>query len=117
MTAPAPADERGTLSIADGVVEKLAVAAAGEIDGVGRPAGAGRSTRTRARVQRTGERVDIDLTLAIAYPANVAATADATRDRVRNRLAELAELTVDRVDIDVAALPVPGSGPSRRVVA
>ena len=117
MTAPAPAEERGTLSIADGVVEKLAVAAAGEIDGVGRPAGGGRGTRTRATVQRTGERVEIGLTVAIAYPANVAATADATRDRVRARLAELADLTVGRVDVDVAALPVPSSGPGKRVVA
>lgn len=117
MSTPAPVDERGTLSIADDVVEKLAVAAAGEIDGVGRPAGGGRATRTRARVQRTGDQVEIGLTLAIVYPANVMATADATRDRVRARLADLAELTVGRVDVDVAALPVPGPGPSRRVVA
>lgn len=117
MSAPAPAEERGTLSIADGVVEKLAVTAADEIDGVGRPVGGGRGTRTRAKVQRTGEHVEIGLTVAIAYPANVAATADATRDRVRTRLAELAELTVGRVDVDVAALPVPSTGPSRRVIA
>ncbi|MDD7939125.1 Asp23/Gls24 family envelope stress response protein [Actinomycetospora lutea] len=108
-TTPATGDP-GTLTIADGVLEKLVAVAAGEVDGVTVPgagglAGVGGTRRATARVRRTPDRLDVGLALAIAYPAPVAAAADATRRHVSARVAELAGLTVGRVDVDVTGLP------------
>ncbi|MEJ2889530.1 Asp23/Gls24 family envelope stress response protein [Actinomycetospora aeridis] len=111
-----PADEpghRGELTIADTVLEKLVAAIAGEVDGITVPAAGGLAgvvgaRRTTARVRRTQDRLEVALGLAITYPTPVAATADAARRRVGTRVAELAGLTVGRVDVDVTALPHPG---------
>lgn len=124
---PVPEDPgaRGGLTIADRVLEQLVAAAAGEVDGVTVPdagglAGVVSARRATARLRRTEDRLDVGLTLAVTYPTPVAATADAARRHVGTRVAELAGLTVGRVDVDVTALPHPevdAAGRTGRVVA
>lgn len=122
------AAQRGSLSIDDGVVEKVAVAAAGEIDGVGGAArrllgvptgsdGTEHATAGRPRVSArvTGQTAVIELRLSVAYPASVRATTEAVRAHVRERVATLTELTVSRVDITVASLSSPAARTRRRV--
>ncbi len=111
--AAEPAGERGSLAIHDSVVEKVAVAAAGEVDGVGGAARrvlgvpAGRDDgdgRPRASARVTGETTTLEVRLTVAYPTSVRRTTEAVRDHVRERVHALTALTVARVDISVAAL-------------
>ncbi|GLZ48921.1 hypothetical protein Acsp06_51060 [Actinomycetospora sp. NBRC 106375] len=124
--ASGDAGGRGTLSIEDVVVEKVATAAAAEVEHVGgavrrvlgvatgREDGDGRP-RVSARV--SGEVAALEIRLAVAYPASVRATTEAVRAHVRDRVHALTELTVTRVDITVAALTATTPASSKRVVA
>ncbi|WP_018634662.1 Asp23/Gls24 family envelope stress response protein [Parafrankia elaeagni] len=56
----------------------------------------------RAKIVDGG--VCVALTLSVTYPASVSGTAEAVRDRVRERVAALAGLPVTRIDIQVATL-------------
>lgn len=123
--APDDAAERGSLSIEDGVVEKVAVAAASEVQHVGGvarrvlgvPTGrADADGRPRASARVSGDVVALELRLSVTYPASVRATTEAVREHVRDRVHALTELTVSRVDIAVAALAATRA-PSGRVVA
>ena len=114
-------DDRGSLSIADVVVEKVATAAAGEVEGVGgaarrvlgvptgRDSGDG-SPQVSARV--AGSVAALDVRLTVSYPASVRQVTEAAREHIADRVRALTELEVSRVDIDVAALTT--SGASRR---
>lgn len=122
--APAPAapaaeaGDRGALTIADKVVEKLMLAAAAEVEGVDTATKSGALGRTaRATVRRTGDQVEADLQTAVRYPHGLAATADAARDRIRTRLDEFTGLTVSRVDVTVSVLSGAAPRPTGRVVA
>ena len=111
--APEDAGERGALTVADVVVEKVAVAAALEVDGVGgaarrvlgvptgREDGDGRP-RVSARV--SGQVAALDVRLSVVYPASVRRTTGAVRDHLRDRVHAITALTVSRLDIDVVAL-------------
>jgi uncharacterized alkaline shock family protein YloU len=125
QAAPEPAGERGQLTIADVVVEKVAMTAAGEVDDVG---GAARRVlgvktgsddadgRPRASARVTGETVALELRLSIAYPASVRRTTEAVSAHVRDRVHALTALTVTRVEIAVASLTSEQHG-TRRVVS
>ncbi|MBW0102895.1 Asp23/Gls24 family envelope stress response protein [Pseudonocardia sp. KRD291] len=112
-TATACAESRGTLEVADQVVEKIAATALGEIDELGGaaprmlgvPVGSGhpdRSPRVEATVH--GRVVDLDVRATVTYPAPIARTADRARAHVSARVGELTDLTVRGVDITVSAL-------------
>ena len=111
------ADDRGRLQIADAVVEKVAVAAAGEIDDVGGVARrvlgvpAGRDDgegRPQVSARVTGQVASLDVRLTVMYPASVRSTTEAVREHLRDRVHALTEITVSRVDISVTALPLRG---------
>lgn len=123
---PAEAAERGSLSIEDVVVEKVAIAAAGEIDGVG---GAARRVlgvptgrddgdgRPRASARVSAQTAALEVRLTVAYPASVRETTEDVRAHVRDRVETLTELTVTRVDISVAALTAASArSSSKRVI-
>ena len=119
-----PADGRGRLEIADTVVEKVATAAAGEVDYVGGSArrvlgvstGGNASSRpAQVSATVTGRVAALDVRLSVAYPASVRATTEAVRHHLRERVQALTELSVSRVDITVTALSAVSS-PSGRVV-
>lgn len=119
------AAERGALNIDDVVVEKVATAAACEIEHVGGAARrvlgvpTGRETgdgRPRVSAKVSGQVTSLEVRLAVAYPASVRATTEAVRAHVRDRVHVLTELSVTRVDITVAALTSTKAPSANRVV-
>ncbi|GAA4856979.1 hypothetical protein GCM10023201_59390 [Actinomycetospora corticicola] len=118
VSVPASADDRGTLTIADSVVEKLVVAAAAEIEGVDTTSRSGTLGRSaRAGVRRSGDQVEADLQTAVRYPYGLAATADAARDRIRTRIDEYTGLQVTRIDVTVSVLTGAAPRPTGRKVS
>ncbi len=125
--APESTGERGSLSIAEVVVEKVAAAAAGEVDHVGGAArrvlgvptgreGGDGPPRVSATVN--GQLATLEVRMSVVYPASVRAVTEATRAHLRDRVEALTELTVSRVDISVAALTGADTGGSgTRVIA
>ncbi len=121
MTAPAPTstlatvadpDSRGTTTLADRVVEKIAARAASEVDhctGIPRTiAGIGTGT-TAVQVDAIsdGAITGLTLRLGIEYPAPITSTTRRIRGHVSNVVQQLCGLRVDHIDITVAALARP----------
>jgi uncharacterized alkaline shock family protein YloU len=116
----ARAEDRGSLSIEDRVVEKMAAHVIGEVEDVGGaarrwlgvPAGRedpDRSPQVRARVD--GVVCSLQVRLSVGYPASVTRVTEQVRAHLTDKLSELAGLQVQAVDIVVTALhppPVPG---------
>ncbi len=108
--------QRGSTVLADQVVARMAAAAASEVAHVGgsrrrllgMPAGREETDRppeVHARVH--GSVATITMRLSVAYPASVATVTDAVRAQVIDRLAALAGITVNTVEITVTALLAP----------
>lgn len=106
-------EERGSLTISEHTVERLAACAASEIDRVGGAAGRtlgislggealDRSAKTTAKV--TGGEVELDVRISLEYPAPVGATTERVRGHLRERVEELTGMPVRRVGITVTAL-------------
>ena len=114
-------NDLGTISIADGVVTKIAARAATEVPDAGAAAprvlgksltGAGalgvRETDLSG-LPKTTVRVDghvalVDISLSVRWPAPIAETTQRVRDRVRTRIRELTGLHVAEVTITVTDL-------------
>jgi len=119
-----PAGDRGTLTIADRVIEKVAVAAAGEINGVlpaptgglGRVFHPGRQISAGA-TQPGGstDAVELTLELSVRYPLPVRTTAIAVRRHVSERVLQLTGRPLSRVTIAVTHLTHPGEERPSRV--
>jgi Uncharacterized protein conserved in bacteria len=115
---PSAPDARGTTTIADRVVEKIAARAVAEVDlATGAPrrilgVRAGRASRDTARVdaQVTGDVVTVRIALAVHWPASVVAVTRRVRAHVTEQLRTLTGLDVGWVDIDVPALIEPNIG-------
>ena len=113
--APMPLAEAGTRGrtvLADRVVEKIAAQAAQEIPGclglhrriIG--ISTGRAAVT-AQAQTDGLITGLQLSVAIAYPAPMTTTTRAVRTHVGRTVETLCGLTVDHIDITVAAVVRP----------
>ncbi len=112
----AAAEERGSLTIADRVVERVAgyavtlvtdaTAAPRRVLGVNigdsRP---GDAAHVDARVQ--GETATIEATIAVRWPESVKYVAGQVRDTVRDQVQAITGVRVDHVDIEVVSLHVP----------
>jgi uncharacterized alkaline shock family protein YloU len=110
-STPGDPGSRGTLTLADRVLVKIAQRAALEVDGVA-PAGA---TTARlggmlgggypdADVQQAGTRAGVTLEIATTWPHPAPAVAAAVRATVTRRLRELAAVDADTVAVHVAAV-------------
>jgi uncharacterized alkaline shock family protein YloU len=112
---------RGTTTIADGVVAKVAALAAREVPGVamGGPVGAGlNAVVDRLRGQEAGTagvgvevgrtQTAIDLAVRIDYPAPIKEVADRLRERVADRVEAITGLEVVEVNVQVVDLVFPG---------
>ncbi|MBB4935240.1 putative alkaline shock family protein YloU [Lipingzhangella halophila] len=121
---PPPA-ERGTTTVPDRVVAKIATAAVSEVSGsralTGRFGGlvGGGGARSHARV--SGTNVTLRLVIAVHYPSPLRRMAREVRAHVKHRVAEYTGLTVRHIDIEIAELvrtrnrprgdrPFPGEG-------
>jgi uncharacterized alkaline shock family protein YloU len=133
QAVPAPLVGRtdlGTISIADGVVVKLAARAAAENPDAGAATarvmgravpGAGslgvRGTDLNAlpktSVDVDGAKAYVSLEIAVRWPASIAEITRQVRDHVRARVRELAGLEVDEVHIVVADLATDITPPPR----
>jgi uncharacterized alkaline shock family protein YloU len=122
-TLTAPAADRGELTIAEQVVQRLAAHAVLEVDDVGGAAGRvlgvslggedlDHSAKVNARV--ADGTVTLDVRLSVVYPASVARTTQRAREHLVRRVEELTGLTVTRVDLTVTALHT-ATSPNRRV--
>ncbi len=110
---PIAAEERGALTIADQVVEKIAATALGEVEHLGGAAkrvlgvalgsdDPDRSARVQARVD--GSVVTLEVGCSVAYPAPVGAVTEQARSVLIERVEELTGLSVRQVDITVTSL-------------
>ncbi|MEU0237498.1 Asp23/Gls24 family envelope stress response protein [Nocardiopsis sp. NPDC006198] len=108
----APPEERGSTTVADRVVERVALTAAAEhprvrplAERLGGLAGRGPA---RAGVRRGGSRVALRLEIAVAYPSPLARTAEEVRAHVTATVEALTGLTVHSADIEIVELvPAP----------
>jgi len=112
----------GTTTIADKVLERLAARAALEVPGVLRHSvgpdvlSAITSDLPRASAETAGDRVSIDLKVALDWQAPAHEAAAALRAHLREQLERQTGKTVDRVDVTIAALLTAPSNLGRRVL-
>ena len=123
-TVPLPdPGQRGTLVIADRVVQKIAAQAVTEVDlATGAPrtllgkrlTKADPDARARAQAHVDGDLVTLTVTLAVQWPAPVRQVAEQARRHLTQQIHDLTGLTVAEVDIDVPTL-ITGRRPAPRV--
>jgi uncharacterized alkaline shock family protein YloU len=111
--------ERGHLTIADRVVEQVAVMAARQIDGVavtgsGLERAVGRNF-PRAEAHVAGRRVRVVMQIAVTWPAALPQVSAAVRDSVQERVTTLVGLDVDAVDVSAAKVVQAQPRQTRRV--
>ena len=110
---------RGTLTVKQRVVERLATRAAVETDGVqhfrrGIDKLTGREF-PKADVVVSGDHVRASVEIAVAWGRSLATTAAAVQTNVTNALTTMSGLIVDGVDVHVAGI-VPAADSGRRIV-
>jgi len=122
--------ELGRISVADGVVTKIAAMAAAENPDAGAAVarvlgrampGAGRlgvrdtdlSALPKTTVEVDGAKAFVTLEIAVRWPASVLEVTTQVRRHVRDRIAELAGLEADEVHIVVADLATDITPPPR----
>ncbi|MBD7919811.1 Asp23/Gls24 family envelope stress response protein [Cellulomonas sp. Sa3CUA2] len=106
-------EARGTLTVSDRVVQKVARTAASRVPGVAVAASGllGRDL-PHASARTHGTRAQVEVDVALAWPAPAAATARRVREAVEDAVARFAGVRTDRVDVRVVAVtdPVPTAG-------
>jgi len=121
QTGPEPAlaeqSSRGELELRDRAVGRLVVMAAAEVDGVAGPVtrvlgqklgSADLDGHVKAEVELSGQVATVTVRLSVLWPLPITEVADQVRQRVRQRLDELAGLRVAHVDVQVTSLPTDG---------
>lgn len=117
-----PAD-RGSLTIDDRVVERVAGYAVTLVDGASAAprrllgisvGGARPDTEASVQARVDGRAASISATIAVAWPHSVRAVTRRLRETVREDVARMTGVQVAHIDIDVVSFAVPGP-PVRRV--
>ncbi|GAA2023163.1 hypothetical protein GCM10009756_11260 [Pseudokineococcus marinus] len=115
------AEERGSLVVADRVLEALARTAVLEVDGArgddGRLGGVLGGSLPSVDVDHAGGRARVAVRVGAAWPAPAPELAQRVRERVAGRLHDLGGVQVDAVDVEVHALAPdaehePGAAPA-----
>ena len=118
------ADDRGTLTVSDRVVEKVAGYAVSQVAGAvaaphrflgvavgeARPDG---EVDVRARVD--GRTAVVEAIIGVRWPTSVRSVVTAVREAVVREVAATADVQVDHVDVDVVSMTVPSAREQRRV--
>lgn len=114
-----PAGERGRLTVADRVVRRVATAAAGEVGGVVRlrPGRLTDLTGTglghgypHAEATVAGRRARVRVEVVARWGTPLPALAARVRDRVQERLDDLAAIRADAVDVVIVRVLPPAAG-------
>lgn len=124
LTVPDDAGERGTLTVDDRVVGRVAGYAVSLVPGAAAPptrvlgvnigdADADGDARVRARVD--GGTAVVEATIAVGWPASVRSVVERVRESVVREVATTTDVRVDHVDVDVVSLTVPSTRSQRRV--
>ncbi|UZN03609.1 Asp23/Gls24 family envelope stress response protein [Cellulomonas sp. S1-8] len=113
----AGADVRGTLTVSDRVVQKVALSAAARVPGVAVATSSGLLGRDlpRASARTHGTRAQVEVDVALAWPAPAAATAQRVRAAVADAVARYTGVRTDRVDVRVVAVTDPAPVAVERV--
>ena len=99
---------RGTLTVSDRVVQKVARAAAARVPGVASTSSGMLGRDLPAVTARTrGTRAQVEVDVALAWPALASPTAQLVRDEVAAAVARYAGVRTDRVDVRVVAVTDP----------
>jgi uncharacterized alkaline shock family protein YloU len=119
-----PPEERGRLTIADSVVEKVAghavtfiadaAAAPRRVLGVNL-GGARPDDAAIVHVQVHGDVASVEVAIAVRWPRSVQSVADEVRERIRSDVTAITGVRVDHVDVEVVSMTLPDSS-ARRVV-
>jgi uncharacterized alkaline shock family protein YloU len=118
-----PPEERGRLTVADRVVERVAGYAAAQVDGaaaaprrlLGIPVGEARADAEAAvRATVDGRVATVAATIAVAWPQSVRRVTEALRARVREDVRRITDVEVAHVDVDVVDFAT-AAAPARRV--
>lgn len=114
--------ERGTLTISDRVVERIAGYAVTLVDAaaaaprrvLGVTVGeAEDDDQARVRARVAGSTATIEATVAVGWPASIRTVTDQARQRIRDDVQRITDVRVDHIDIDVVSLTVPGAARPR----
>lgn len=130
MTALAPASaptgadarSRGTLTLSDGVVEKIASQVVAEVnDTYGTSRGllgwrdrVGSTVRPAVDVDLHADFVDLSISVGLLFPVSLRTASETIRDRVRQRVGDLTGVPVRRVDVRITGLRAGTDGRSGR---
>ena len=111
--------QRGRLVIADRVVERIATAAAGEVQGVASQ-GSGLDQvlghgYPKAKATVAGDRARVHVQIAVFWPHPLGQVCGQVRDEVRDRLTKLIGVRVDAVDVTAAKVMRATKPEQRRV--
>lgn len=111
--------DRGRTVIADAVVERIAVRAASDVDGV-EHAGSGLGKVVgrqypKASVEVAGNHARLSVEIAVSWPHPLAQVCASVRDAVTGRLAELTGMDIDAVHVTAAKVVLPEPSTPRRV--
>lgn len=118
------ADDRGTLTVDDKVVERVAGYAVSRVPGalaaphrfLGVAVGESRpddAADVRARVD--GHTAVVEAVIGVRWPASVRSVVTAVREAVVREVAATADVQVDHVDVDVVSMTAPSAPQQRRV--
>lgn len=112
---PRSVEDRGTTTIEERVVERIAAQAVTEVsDATGaarRVLGVTLGSATADRAARVSARVDgpiatVEVTMTVIYPASVRDVTSRLRQHLAERVLELTGITVQQVDITVTGMSV-----------
>lgn len=114
-----PAELRGSLYIKDHIFYRVAQRAATSVADVV-PASSlwrkvVRGEYPRIDIQVAGERIRVDIQLAVTWPTNVALVARTVSERVADELTRVTGYFVDGVDVHVAQLVRPGQNAGNNI--
>ena len=118
-----PPEERGRLTVAERVVERVAGYAATQVDGaaaaprrlLGISIGEARPDAAAAvRATVDGSVATVEATIAVAWPQSVRRVTEALRSRIREDVRRVTDVEVAHVDVDVVDF-VTAATPARRV--
>ncbi|NOJ59792.1 Asp23/Gls24 family envelope stress response protein [Arthrobacter sp. 260] len=113
---------RGTLTISEKAIEKIAGQAAAEVPGIHGTSGgflglgshSDEDARPKVKVQLSGRIAALHISAGVKYPAPLRVTTDRLRQAVKDKVNASCGIEVRQIDIDVQTLVSAATTPGRR---